>query len=295
MRRPLRNLLLLAAASAVALCTASTASAANVIPNPSFEEVCGAPTDACYWNEVDAFGFQIHRDTSDANTGSASYRFAYAGESLTVGVGAPCVTETLAAGSATAGFSYRTSSPVTTVRLEVGLYSSPDCAAGSFLQFVQVAATAITDDAWHDVTATQTIPPTQSFTVSLGFSCNSFCGGDPPDVVFYDDIVFDAEQPPTAVRLSSLQGQRRQTGVLLSWRTASEANIVGFNLYRLQKGKLVKVNRALIPSVFGGTASGHRYSWLDRNAPRSGNVRYRLQALSLSGKHSWIGGAVASR
>lgn len=79
--------------------------------------------------------------------------------------------------------------------------------------------------------------------------------------------------------------------------TASAANYVpnpGFNLYRQQTSKLVKLNRALISSAFGGSASGHAYSWLDRNAPK-GAARYRVQAVSLSGKRSWVGAAVVAR
>jgi hypothetical protein len=56
----------------------------------------------------------------------------------------------------------------------------------------------------------------------------------------------------------------------------------------------VKLNRTLIPSVFGGRATGHAYSWLDRSAPR-GAVKYRLQSVSLTGTRSWIGTAEAAR
>jgi hypothetical protein len=50
----------------------------------------------------------------------------------------------------------------------------------------------------------------------------------------------------------------------------------------------VKLNPTLISSVFGGTATGHAYSWLDRSAPR-GATRYRLQAVNLDGSRRWIG------
>jgi hypothetical protein len=45
-----------------------------------------------------------------------------------------------------------------------------------------------------------------------------------------------------------------------------ECDLLGFNLYRQQHRKLVKLNRALISSVFSGTPTGHAYSWLDRSA-----------------------------
>jgi hypothetical protein len=100
---------------------------------------------------------------------------------------------------------------------------------------------------------------------------------------------------PTAVAVRSLAASRSRDGIFIRWRTASEAQIVGFNLYREQRGKLVKLNRALIPSVFGGTAISQTYSWLDRNAPRQrSGLRYRLQAVSLNGNRSWVGAAAVS-
>ena len=97
---------------------------------------------------------------------------------------------------------------------------------------------------------------------------------------------------PTAVSLRSLAASRSGSGIFIRWRTGSEAQLVGFNLYREQRSKLVKLNRALIPSVFGGTTSGHAYSWLDRNAPKQrGALRYRLQSVNLDGSRSWVGAA----
>jgi hypothetical protein len=57
----------------------------------------------------------------------------------------------------------------------------------------------------------------------------------------------------------------------------------------------VKLNGALIPSVFGGTTRGHAYSFLDRSARRGVKYAYRLQAVSLDGTRSWLGTAVARR
>lgn len=90
---------------------------------------------------------------------------------------------------------------------------------------------------------------------------------------------------PTAVSFRSASAVRTQAGVVLRWRTASESQLLGFNVYR----KGVRLNRTLIPSVFAGTTSGRSYSWLDRGAPRQGAVRYWLEAVSVSGKRSRYG------
>jgi hypothetical protein len=83
--------------------------------------------------------------------------------------------------------------------------------------------------------------------------------------------------------------------VVLRWRTGSDLSLLGFNLYRQQNGKLVKLNRTLIPSVFGGTTSGHNYSFLDRSTRRGVKYAYRLQAVRLDGTQAWLGTAVARR
>ena len=101
---------------------------------------------------------------------------------------------------------------------------------------------------------------------------------------------------PTAVALQTASGTRTRGGVLVRWRTASESQTLGFNVFRAWHGKLVKLNRALIPSVFGGTTTGHAYSWLDGSAPRgSTTLRYRLQAVSLDGTRRWAGAASVGR
>jgi hypothetical protein len=96
--------------------------------------------------------------------------------------------------------------------------------------------------------------------------------------------------PPTALtRVAQSSATRTQKGVLLRLRTASEANELGFNVYREVARKRVKINRSLLPSVFGGTARSHAYSFLDRAAPRVGSVRYWVQDVSLAGVRSWSG------
>jgi hypothetical protein len=81
---------------------------------------------------------------------------------------------------------------------------------------------------------------------------------------------------------------RTRAGVWLRWRTAAEVDLVGFNVYREEGSKRVRINGQLIPGVFGGTAGGHAYFRLDRRAPGSTSFRYRLQAVDVNGKRSWL-------
>jgi hypothetical protein len=82
---------------------------------------------------------------------------------------------------------------------------------------------------------------------------------------------------PTAIKVLRLVARARPGGIVVSWQTASERDRLGFNLHRQRRGKPAKLNRVLIPSVFGGTTTAHSYSWLDRNAQGGVNYSYRLQ------------------
>jgi hypothetical protein len=185
-------------------------------------------------------------------------------------------------------FWYRTTDArINDVNMIAWQWDTPTCNSSASGATVQTLA-PIADGAWHQLTGGSNTPPNQGFTLELGFSCSGPCAGAQ---VNYDDVVFGSV--PTVAAVASIHGVRTRSGVLLRWRTAQESAVLGFNVYRQQRGKLVKLNRTLIPSVFAGTASGHAYSWLDRNALR-GAARYRLQAMSLDAKRSWIGSAAVA-
>jgi hypothetical protein len=101
--------------------------------------------------------------------------------------------------------------------------------------------------------------------------------------------------PPTAITMLAKSSARRTPhGAVVRWRTATEANQLGFNVFRQVSGKRVKVSRSLLPSVFGGSVNGHAYSFVDRTAPRAGKLAYWIQSVSLNGTRSWSGPIAAS-
>jgi hypothetical protein len=85
---------------------------------------------------------------------------------------------------------------------------------------------------------------------------------------------------PTAVGLISFAATRVNRGVRLRWRTGSGAQALGFNIYREQSGKRVRLNRRLLPSSKSG-------GWLDR-VPSSS---YWLQEVGADGARIWHGPA----
>ena len=76
-------------------------------------------------------------------------------------------------------------------------------------------------------------------------------------------------------------------GVLIQWRTNSPADNLGFNVYRLEAGQRVRINKEIIPgAVFAPDApallrGGYSYSWFDRGG--SSSSTYFIESVSLQG------------
>lgn len=110
---------------------------------------------------------------------------------------------------------------------------------------------------------------------------------------------------PTAAKLSndrsnnSASATRYDDGVSIRWRTGVEVDNLGFNVYREEAGKRVRVNSQLIAGsalmVGAGTSlgAGKSYSWFD-NSPSQQQTNYWIESLDLFGQHSWYGPIAAS-
>ena len=90
---------------------------------------------------------------------------------------------------------------------------------------------------------------------------------------------------PTAVQLRSFTAAPAARGILLRWRTGSEAGLLGFDVYRGTGVHKRKLNHSLIRAK--GSPAGASYSWLHRGAKRG--TRYRLQAVNADGSRRWCG------
>jgi hypothetical protein len=84
--------------------------------------------------------------------------------------------------------------------------------------------------------------------------------------------------PPTAVRLLRFTAARTTGGVVVTWRTASESRLAGFNVWR--NGD--RVNRTLVPA----TGRSGTYRLVDRTA-RRGATTYSLQLVGVDGARTW--------
>lgn len=97
----------------------------------------------------------------------------------------------------------------------------------------------------------------------------------------------------TQVSLRTLTAQADAQGVLVEWKTGSEAHNLGFNVYREENGERVRLN----PSLIAGSAltlrsslpqhAAKSYAWLDRSA--KGNGSYWLEDVDLDGTRTLHG------
>jgi hypothetical protein len=108
---------------------------------------------------------------------------------------------------------------------------------------------------------------------------------------------FDGCAGTTAVAVRRFGAQWLGKHVAVSWRTASEGEILGFNVFRsVGAGPFRKLNRTLIAPERPGSAAGARYRITDRAVQRAKTYTYRLQLVSPGGKRSWYGiGSAAVR
>jgi hypothetical protein len=103
----------------------------------------------------------------------------------------------------------------------------------------------------------------------------------------------------TKAKLVEFKATQYDVGTALEWRTGSEVDNLGFNLYREVAGRRRLVNSSLIAGsalVAGQSVTmtaGNSYSWVD--GASSTNARYWLEEIDLMGKTTTYGPFVATR
>jgi hypothetical protein len=92
---------------------------------------------------------------------------------------------------------------------------------------------------------------------------------------------------PTAVSLRTFGATRSAGGVRLSWRTASEVGVVGYDVYGEVAGRRVKLNRGLIATKHAAAGATYRFTYAGTLAPE----RFWLRAARQDGSRTWLGPA----
>ncbi len=101
-------------------------------------------------------------------------------------------------------------------------------------------------------------------------------------------IVMSGGGPTATSGLQSFRATPTRTAMLVSWRTRTEREALGFNLYR-GDGKKIRLTRGLVRASSDGR--GHTYSYIDRTPQRGKAGRYWLQVVQTSGSKLMFGPA----
>ena len=124
-----------------------------------------------------------------------------------------------------------------------------------------------------------------------------YCFGDPyvPPVSTTTTIIpttttvssTTTTQIPTLINLISFDADAGNGSVTLAWKTASEIENAGFNLYRSEskQGNYIKINEQLIPAK-GSAVQGADYIFIDKNVKNGRTYYYKLEDIDTAGKRT---------
>ncbi len=100
----------------------------------------------------------------------------------------------------------------------------------------------------------------------------------------FGDDANNGQDNSLPVTLSSFEAQASTEQVLLKWKTESEIDNLGFNLYRRigESADWQKINANLIPGA-GNSSMAHEYTFIDRNVAAGETYSYRLESVNFNG------------
>ena len=109
-------------------------------------------------------------------------------------------------------------------------------------------------------------------------------------------VKLDSNCIPTAVQVASLSAQAQGDGVLVTWQTASELDVLGFNVLRSETpdGDFVAVNEELIFAARSGSDGGTAYAYFDEHVVAGRTYHYTLEIVKLDGQVKRYGLAEAT-
>lgn len=246
-------------------------------PNPGFEADCGGIP--CNWSAANS---TIARVTGGQHGGNASVRITPTAPS-TAGSAFACVNGVTPGSYAASGW-YKTAA-LGTAEMLVSFYSGIGCTTYNGSVIVPFAVTT-GDSLWHRIEAAAAAPAgTQSAAIEVTFVCSGCTTS-----ADFDDVTLSGGGTgiPTSIALATVAANRGQAGVVVTWRTASEVETLGFELWRAgPSGAWHRLNHRLIVATRG--SSGSVYRFVDTTARSVSAYRYRVRLVSTDGS-SRLGG-----
>lgn len=129
----------------------------------------------------------------------------------------------------------------------------------------------------------------QTYSFKITYTGDSV---DPNSTMGNDIVLTNITQTnnTTSVSLASFEAVRYADGTWLQWRTGLETDNLGFNVYREQDGKRIKLNGALIggAALVPGTSlsAEGRYAW---PVGDGASEKYWLEDVDIAGRKVWHG------
>ncbi len=102
---------------------------------------------------------------------------------------------------------------------------------------------------------------------------------------------------PTAVTMNGFAAEPAEGGAQVTWQTADESDILGFNVLRRSTdfgregsaGAYSAVNAELITAAYMGLAQGNSYSYLDTDVRPGETYQYQIEIIKLDGASEFYG------
>ncbi len=217
-----------------------------MVPNSGFENSCAGAVP-CHWSGQGGAAFLV--SVTQPQSGSASGLLTMATAGM-VGASAQSDCVPVTAGTTyNVGIWYRAPSAVAaSITSSLSRRSSGRTRTAREGQPTRArrvrSRTRRTDGSWHamtgTVTATSILFTPQSANLEIIFECASVCPVG--QSAWFDDAPMDTS--PLAVTLDGFRAARSHGGVTLRWRTGTEADTLGFNVFRQQGARRVRLNPA---------------------------------------------------
>ena len=102
-------------------------------------------------------------------------------------------------------------------------------------------------------------------------------------------LVTPAERRHHRRRVATFAARPPPAHIEIDWRTRSETETLGYNVFRSGSGSTVQVNKGLLQAKASGRARGAAYRLVDRRARPGTSYTYRLQVVALDGSRTWAG------
>jgi hypothetical protein len=106
----------------------------------------------------------------------------------------------------------------------------------------------------------------------------------------YDAFVAMIPESPTLIELASFEATPCENYILLTWKTASEKDNLGFYIWRADGGSpdYRRITAALIPAT-GDAVTGAQYAYQDFDVVPGESYSYKLEDIDTSGVSSFHG------